>query len=248
MTNKISDIPLIDDRGRPEQEMQYWMNKLEGELHMSGFDFNLECPSGQASRQQHYEYSLEAGEALQLLTQCKHNPYAVFIALLATLQLLISRYSATDVVLLGIPQLKGNPDQPQPVKSEGPGLLPIRSHTDWSMSFRQYAGMIQQTVLEAYRHQHIPFANFLPERSDAGSNIFKTAVLLTNIHGSPAIENVSADILFGFRLDHDTLVLTVSFDAGLHSLDMIQQYAGHFRNLLTWLQRIRTKRCARPKC
>ncbi|MFD3269441.1 thioester reductase domain-containing protein [Paenibacillus dendritiformis] len=235
MTNKISDIPLIDDRGRPEQEMQYWMNKLEGELQMSGFDFNLECPSGEASRQQHYESRLEAGEALQLLTQCKHNPYAVFIALLATLQLLISRYSGADDVLIGIPQLKGNPDQPQPAKSEAPGLLPIRSHTDWSMSFRQYAGMIQQTVLEAYRHQHIPFANFLPERSDAGSNIFRTAVLLTDIHGSPAIENVPADILFGFRLDHDTLVLAVSFDAGVHSLDMIQQYAGHFRNLLTWL-------------
>ncbi len=81
----------------------------------------------------------------------------LFVLLLAAYQTLLYRQGGQTDIVVGTPVANRNRRELQGLVGLLVNTLPLRSLMDGAASFRHLLGQLRQTVLEAYRHQDMPF-------------------------------------------------------------------------------------------
>lgn len=215
-----------------KDEMRYWSTRLEDDAQMSGFTAKAIYIKESTPEQQQFKYTLDIKLAQRMISQCRENHYALFIFMLSALNLLLSRYISNTDILVGVPPLKDDAKQSQVSSAK---LLPIRTQVDRTENYKQYLARVKQIVSEAYLHQDLPFAEYLCKSSSNTPNVFKTIIMLENIHKSVSLEAMGPEILFILREEEGSISIVTHYNTGLHTLEMIQQYVKHLNHLLNWL-------------
>ncbi|SCW38952.1 amino acid adenylation domain-containing protein [Paenibacillus tianmuensis] len=157
---------------------------------------------------------------------------AVFMIVLAGVSALLYAYTKKENVLVGIPASALNDENP-PIQD----VLLIKNNIRRESTFKSLLGQIKMSVGEALEHQHIPFRKMVHsmnfEYTPDGVPVVNTLVSFKKIHGSDFAKAVSADTVFDFDADHDSIRLSVSFDGNRYDQHFMAAAVDHLVRLLS---------------
>ncbi|MFP2934950.1 condensation domain-containing protein, partial [Pyxidicoccus sp. 3LG] len=107
-----------------------------------------------------------------------------FMVLLASWQLLLSRYSGQDDVSVGSPIANRNRVETESLIGFFINTLVLRANIDGRQSFRDLLAQARQRTLAAYEHQDVPFEKLVeelqPQRDLSRSPLFQVTLTLQN--------------------------------------------------------------------
>jgi amino acid adenylation domain-containing protein len=207
-----------------------------------------------SGRQESFHFSGELSDSLRRL--CRREGVTTFMALLAVFQVLLSKYSAQDVVVVGCPIANRNRQETERLIGFFVNTLVFRTDLSGNPSFRELLSRVRQVALSAFTHQDLPFEKVVevlaPERRLDRAPLFQVMFNLLNLEGS-LIESRSQRFetpgltfesltppdlgakydLSLYALDRpDGMRLFFSYNAELFEPQTIQGMIGHLRSLV----------------
>jgi amino acid adenylation domain-containing protein/FkbH-like protein len=210
-----------------ERQLSYWKQQLAGAPAVLELPADYPRPALQTFRGAHQSltFSPELTTALKALTQ--REGVTLFMALLAAFEILLSRYSRQDEIIIGTPIAGRNRAETESLVGFFVNTLVLRTDLSGNPTFAELLKRVREVALGAYAHQDVPFELLVeelqPQRDMSRTPLFQVMMVLHNAPmaesqtktglelGSISIENQTAK----FDL---TLALSETADGRLHSV------------------------------
>jgi hypothetical protein len=164
------------------QGLAYWKGQLAGAPALLDLPADHPRAAVQSYRgaQEVMELPLELLERLQALG--RREGVTLFMVLLGAWQVLLSKYSGSEDVVVGSPIAGRNRREIEDLIGFFVNMLVLRTDLSGDPSFRQVLGRVREVALSGYEHQEVPFeklvAELQPERSLSHSPLFQVAFQL----------------------------------------------------------------------
>jgi amino acid adenylation domain-containing protein len=232
-----------------EGQVAYWRQVLAGAPEELGLPTDRPRPREQSYRGAVHRFVLPETVGSGLGRLARAAGATPFMVLLAGFQVLLSRYSGQEDLVVGTP-IAGR------TRSELEGLigffvntLALRADLAGDPSFRVLLGRVREAMLGAYAHQDLPFERLVeelaPRRDPSRNPIFQTMFVLHNtptteqeFHGLDVESEVDDSPAAKFDL---TLYMmeagqgmfgTFAYSTDLFDASTIERMAGHYATLL----------------
>src|SRR6185369_16196287 len=152
---------------------EYWQKQLAGELPVLNLPNDRPRPPVQTYHGASRSFKLGADLTERLNTLSRGHGVTLFMTLLAAFQLLLSRYTGQEDILVGSPTTGRT--KPELAGLIGYFVNPVVLRADLSgeLTFETLLSQVRQTVLAAFEHQEYPF-NLLVERLQPQRDLSRT--------------------------------------------------------------------------
>jgi amino acid adenylation domain-containing protein len=194
-----------------------------------------------------FEISADLSDRLKNLSQ-KYG-VTMFMTIITSFSILLSRYTGTEDVVIGIPIANRMRVEFESLMGCFVNSLVLRSQLHGNPTFLELLQQVRQTALNAYANQDLPFEQLVealqPERSLSHSPLFQVMVAWENVQMEALdLPNLKIE---PFKTDHftaraDLNVEIMETDRGLQGLfeynsdlfdaETIKRMIRHFQNLL----------------
>lgn len=146
------------ESGEGQSQWEYWQEQLSGELPVLNLPTRQARPALQTYSGQAIPFDLGMSLSQRLRDLAKRKKTTLFTVLLAAYQVLLSRYTGQEDILVGTPMAGRN--QPGFEGMVGCFVNPVvlRAEAQPELSFRGFLSQVRQTVLEAVSDQDYPFS------------------------------------------------------------------------------------------
>ncbi len=144
-------------------QVAYWRKRLAGAPPLLELPTDRAAAAGHSQRAAHFPFDVPAGVAGPLRALGQRAGATPYMVVLAAWQLLLSRYSGQDDVVVGTP-IGGRAR----VELEGliglfVNMLALRADLSGDPTFSRLLGQVRDTTLGAYQHQDVPFERVVDE-------------------------------------------------------------------------------------
>jgi len=222
---------IVVSSAKFEDEKNYWLNKLDGDIEMSGFLIEFARPKLSQYLESSFQLEIKGDVFKRILSISKNSEHALFMILLSGVKFLLSRYTGNQDIIVGMPVFR----QKEDAKYIN-NVLALRTYIQQEMSFKDFLGVIKRTVIDADRNQNFPFskiAEILNIQNDDSIPLFKTLVLLENIQNKSNVEDIKSDVIFSFRLCENSIYLNLEYNSRLFSEQIIEKIGSNLINYYT---------------
>jgi amino acid adenylation domain-containing protein len=229
-----------------QSQRRYWL------AHLAGRSAPLQLPTDHPrSRVGHrldasHDLVVPPTLADRLRTLSRQEGVTLFMLLLATFKVLLSRYTGQDDIVVGTPVANRDHVELEPLIGLFANTLVLRTDLGGDPTFRGLLARVRETCLEAYAHPDMPFEQLVeelrPPRTLGGNPLFEISVVFQA--PGDAADAVPVTVGSPFEM---TLFLR---DAGHGPLGATLQYArdlfepttiaGLLRHYLTLLEGVAT--------
>jgi amino acid adenylation domain-containing protein len=140
-----------------QEQLSYWKDRLQGAavLELPGDHPRPARLSGRGASR-NLQLSPQLSEALARLS--REQDVSLFVLLLAAWQVLLSRYSGQDDVVVGVPIANRSRQEVEPLNGSCANTLALRADLSGNPPFATLLQQTRQRALEAFAHQVVPFA------------------------------------------------------------------------------------------
>ncbi|WP_235429859.1 non-ribosomal peptide synthetase, partial [Xanthomonas sp. GPE 39] len=232
-----------------QQQAAYWRDALSGAPEL------LELPTDRPrpTRQDHACAMLEVvvgsqqAQALKELSQ-RHG-LTLYMTLLASWALLLSRLSGQDDVVIGSPVANRGRSETEGLIGFFVNTLALRIELSGSPTLAQLLASVKQRALQAQAHQDIPFEQVVelvqPPRSLAYTPLFQVMFAWQNMPRSEldlgdievsglgiAQTREQFDLLLSLAEGEQGIVGSLNYATALFEHSTLQRWMGHWRHLL----------------
>ncbi len=143
------------------KQERYWLDCLKGELDITEIPSDYERPKIKSFQGDRITFDTGKELAASIHKLASKTNTTIFMLGLAVLNILISKYSATEDIIIGSP-IMGRPNADlESVVGMFVNMLPIRSYPNKAKSFKEFLAEVKQSVLNAYKNQDYPFENIV---------------------------------------------------------------------------------------
>lgn len=232
-----------------EKQLDYWKQHLAHVPPVLGLPLDHPRPAVQSFRGAHhsFQFSPDITDALKALSRREH--VTLFVTLLATVKVLLHRYSSQDHIVVGTPI--ANRSRPELEELIGFFANTLVLHTDLSgnPSFKELLQRVREVTLAAYDHQDLPFemlvADLQVERHLSSNPLFQVLFVFQNMPlPVPRLGDLTITPL---SIQQDTAILdltlslqeapqglrgVIEYNTDLFSPQTIAQLFSHFKTLL----------------
>ncbi len=167
-----------------ERELDYWRNQLSGALPILELPIDKPRPAVQSFRGSNEPLGLDEQISKQLRELSRREGVTLFMTLLAAWQLLLSRYTGQEDIVVGTPIAGRNRLETEDLIGFFVNTLVLRTDLGKNPSFREVLKRVRDVVLGAYSHQDVPFERLVDEvhaeRSLSHTPLFQVAIALQN--------------------------------------------------------------------
>jgi Condensation domain/TubC N-terminal docking domain len=167
-----------------ENQINYWKHQLKDASPLLELPTDYPRPAQQSYRGDRYLYSLTPELSAAIKTFSQQQGASPFMTLLATLSILLSRYSRQNDLCIGSPIANRTHSQTEGLIGFFVNTLVLRNQINPEQSFIELLQQTRQTCLDAYSHQDIPFEVLVeklqPERSLSYNPLFQVMFALEN--------------------------------------------------------------------
>lgn len=176
---------VLDSLPEFQAAKKYWFDRFSEGVE----ELNLSSNYSKSSVYDRQEcvFKLPDHIASKLLQVCRNRYPALYVFLLAGLNVLLSGYTnQKDVVVGGTVYLEDGE------QSEYNQWILLRNLLGEDMTFKELLSKVKQTVAEAYEYQFYPLRRVLEllEFDKAGISLYRVFMLLENIHNLECIEEI----------------------------------------------------------
>ncbi|WP_276373759.1 amino acid adenylation domain-containing protein [Archangium gephyra] len=207
-----------------EQLLSFWKQQL-ADLPPLELPTDRPRPAVQTNRGAYLLMQLSPELSASLRSLCQREGVTPFMALLATFQVLLSRYSGQRDFAVGSPIAGRTRTELEDLIGFFVNTLVLRARLQPGASFRQHLASVQRSTLSAYEYQDIPFEKLVevlqPQRDPSRSPLFQVMFALQN---APAMEMQ----LSGLTMEPlETLGGSSRFDLEMNLTDSLQGFHGN---------------------
>ena len=166
-----------------ETQLDYWREQLKGIVP-------LELPTDRPrpvvltshGAEQRVYFSAALVKELKVLSQREH--VTLFMTMLASLQVLLLRYTGQEDIAVGTLIANRNQEELEHLVGFLINALVLRTDLSNNPDFKQVLARVREVALGAYAHQHVPFEKIVevlqPERDLSRSPFFQVMFVLLN--------------------------------------------------------------------
>ncbi len=167
-----------------QRQLAYWKKQLEGAPQVLDIPTDRPRPPKESFRGDIRGIPVPAAITEQLKTISRREGVTLFMTLLAAWNVLLSRYSGQDDIVVGTPIANRNRSDIEGLIGYFANTLTLRSDLSGNPSFRELLARVRETALGAYTHQDLPFEKLVeelrPERSLSHNPLFQVLFALQN--------------------------------------------------------------------
>ncbi|MDB6109318.1 MAG: FkbH like protein, partial [Pedosphaera sp.] len=169
-----------------EKHVAYWKAKL------AGAPPNLKLPFDHAASMDSSKGSQETMVLPKplfesMLTHCRREGVTPFMLLMATLAIVLERWTGQSDMVIGTVVAGRNRREVENLIGCFINFVPVRARLTGNQTGREFLLSVRQTVLEAQAHQECPFERIVeainPERRLAQNPLYNVALLLQSFPG-----------------------------------------------------------------
>jgi amino acid adenylation domain-containing protein len=232
-----------------DQQLDYWRRQLSGAPAVLQLPTDRPRPAMQGHRGDIRSHVITKELVDRLAIFSQGEGATLFMTLLAGFNLLLSRYSGQEDIVVGSTIAGRNYAEIEPLIGFFVNTLALRTDLSGDPTVREFLSRVKRTALEGYAHQEVPFERLVeelqPERSLSYNPIFQVLFGLQNmprryfeasgltverssIHQGTSILDMS---WFVFPVDNG-LLLRVEYDTDLFDGATIDRLIGHYEKLL----------------
>ena len=212
-----------------EKQINYWKHQLGDASPLLELPIDYPRPAQQSYRGDRYIYALTPELTAAVNAFSQQQGVSLYMTLLATLSILLSRYSRQEDLCIGSPIANRTHSQTQGLIGFFVNTLVMRQQIKLDLSFIEFLQQTRQTCLDAYAHQDVPFdvlvEKLRPERSMSYNPLFQVMFTLEN-NASPDLDLSGLDTeLLGVKGAIAKFDLTLMVIEDDHQLNCSWEYA-----------------------
>ena len=152
-----------------QEQLQYWREQLQGAPAVLELPTDHPRPAMQSFRGGQQQVTLPVAVAEGLKELSRREGVTLFMTLLAAWQLLLSRYSRQEEIVVGSPIAGRTRGETEGLIGFFVNTLVLRGDLSGDPSFIEMLQRVKEVCLGAYGHQELPFEKLVeelqPERS-----------------------------------------------------------------------------------
>jgi amino acid adenylation domain-containing protein len=231
-------------------DIDYWETSLRGAPDLLELPTDRPRPAVQSHHGSLHSFSIDAALTARLKEACTREGATLFMGLLANFQVLLSRYSGSQDILVGTPVAGRNDPDLGKLIGCFVNTLVMRTDLSGDCGFLQVLQRVREGALGAYAHQDLPFERLLthlkPERNRSHTPLFQVMFILQNapkqVARMPGLEIEELEFDSGLAkfdltlevVEHkDGLYCQFEYSCDLFEAATIKRMARHFVNLLS---------------
>ncbi|HEY0606556.1 MAG TPA: amino acid adenylation domain-containing protein, partial [Herpetosiphonaceae bacterium] len=167
-----------------EQQLSYWRHQLAESPTLLLFPTDRPRQAVPTNRGALASLRLSRRLADELHALSRREGVTLFMTLLAAFDVLLSRYSGQDDILVGSPIANRTRPETEPLIGLFVNTLVLRADLSGRPTFRELLRRVRDTALAAYDHQDLPFEKLVeelhPERDLTHTPLFQAMFILQN--------------------------------------------------------------------
>ena len=140
----------------------------------------------------HFKLSRKLTEELKTLAQ--EEGATLYMVLLAAFQILLSRYTGQEDILVGSPTFGRSKPEFVPIVGYFVDQVVIRGNLSGNPCFKDFLSQVRKTVIEALAHQDYPFSLLVQrlqlEQDSSRSPLFQAYFILQNFQGAQNVQKL----------------------------------------------------------
>lgn len=236
-------------RSEMQTHQSYWLHTLEGELPVLNMPADFPRPASQSFEGNSLSITLDDQTANALYDLAKNSESTIFMVLLAAYNVLLSRYSGQEDILVGSPVAGRWHADTEAMIGMFVNTLVFRNRPKASQTFRSFLQEVKQNSLLALEHQEYPFDELVDKlglvRDLSRNPVFDTMFSLQNA-GTDVLETgglrfvpkefnagvSKVDFSLHVTEDREQLSFTWEYCTKLFKPETIQRLARHYVRIL----------------
>jgi amino acid adenylation domain-containing protein len=167
-----------------DRQVGYWKERLAGAPALLELPTDRHRPAVQSHRGARERFDLPRALLDRLQALGRSEGATLYMVMLSAFQLLLSRYSGSEDVVVGSPIAGRTRREVEELIGFFANTLVLRTDLGGNPTFRELLGRVREGTLGAYEHQEVPFerlvAELQPERSLGHAPIFQVMFALQN--------------------------------------------------------------------
>ncbi|MFD2171047.1 amino acid adenylation domain-containing protein [Tumebacillus lipolyticus] len=232
-----------------KQQADYWQAALGGELPVLNLPTDRLRPAKFSHRGAYVPFALSAELTQKLIEQSKRANATLFMTLLSAFNLLLSRYSGQEDIVVGTPIAGRNRVEIEGLIGFFVNMLPIRTDLAGAGDFHELVERVREVTLSAFTYQDMPFEQLVElvqaERDPSRTPLFQAVMMLQNMEENtwnlPGLslelqpfEGGTSKFDLSFSLTHqeDQLTGTVEYCTDLFEAETILRMIMSWQTLL----------------
>ena len=225
------------------EQLQYWRQQLSGAPVALELPTDHERPAVASYRGGAVRFELSAALSSSLRELGQRRGVTLYMVLLASFQLLLSRYSGQRDVVVGSPIAGRGRRETEGLIGFFVNTLALRTDLSGDPSFEELLDRVKEVALGAYAHQELPFeklvSEFKPPRDLSRQPIFQVMLALQNAPFERPQESAHLQ-LQGLSLE----LSAAKFDLSMNVLDTGAQLRGTLEYATDLFERASIERMA----
>ncbi|MER6626271.1 condensation domain-containing protein, partial [Streptomyces sp. NPDC000931] len=206
-----------------ERQLGYWRSRLAG-LEPLDLPTDRPRPTERSAAGDRVELTVPPEVTRRLADLAASRDSSLFMASLTAFQILLSRWSGQDDVVVGSPTAGRTHADSEALIGFFVNTLVLRTDTSGDPTFDELLGRVRETALGAFSHQDLPFERIVeelaPERDLARNPLFQVSFAFQNFAESkwelPGTTVEQVDLATTTAKFDLLLALTEGVDGGLH--------------------------------
>lgn len=222
-------LRVIDDRLGKEKE--YWLEKLSGDLIVTGIPLDYERSGRFVNNKATVDFQLDPDTEAGLLRLCGAKDLLTFTVLLTALKICIHKYTGFEDIIVGSAKHERYKEEASLNK-----FLALRDRVAGTMTVKELLESIRLTLSEAYANQKYPFDRIIKllklEHSSNRAPLFNVVAILDSIHDRRNISHLKNDVTLMVSRVAGAIAVSIEYDPGLFKRATIELLAEHYQKIL----------------
>ncbi|HET8910061.1 MAG TPA: amino acid adenylation domain-containing protein [Ktedonobacteraceae bacterium] len=185
---------------RLAQQLAYWRQQLAEIPTIVTLPGDHPRPATSSSVSAEYNFEIPPNTVARLKEISTRQNATLFMTMLATFNVLISKLSNQNDIVVGSPIANRTRPELEGLIGFFINTLVLRLQLDRQASFSDVLTQIRLTILEAYEHQDLPFEKLVedlaPERNSSYTPLFQILFILQNAASTPlSLSDLQVEVL-----------------------------------------------------
>ncbi|MCX7923437.1 MAG: amino acid adenylation domain-containing protein [Clostridia bacterium] len=239
---------LLKSEAVHKQE-EYWLDVFSGEIPVLNLPTDYTRPVNQSFEGGSISCEINGELASKLKKTAVENGATLYMLLLAALNILLSRYSGQEDIVIGSPIAGRDHADIDGVVGLFVNTLAMRNKPEGKKTFKDFLKQVRDNTFRAYENQGYQFENLIQklniDRDMSRNPLFDVAFVLQNMHFEKLkIEGLNItsykveakvskfDIAISAFEDKDVVTLCFEYCTRIFKKETIQRLVGHYINIL----------------